>query len=81
MASTHLAGATSWDAGRLARHVGVGAQAGRRDRGAVIPALVEATTPPSRAASSTQPDLPALTPHRVIPELANRSVGAKGTVG
>jgi hypothetical protein len=53
-----------------ARHVGVGAQAGRRDRGEVMPALVEATTPPSRAASSTQPNLPALTPHRVVPELA-----------
>lgn len=41
MASTHLAGATSRDDGLLPRHVGVGAQAGRRDRGEVMPALIE----------------------------------------
>jgi hypothetical protein len=41
VASSHLAGATSRDAGLLRRHVGVGAQAGRRDRGEVMPALVE----------------------------------------
>jgi hypothetical protein len=70
VASTHVLGPISWDAGLLPRHVGVRAQAGRRDRGEVMPALVEATTPPSRAASSTQPNLPALTPHRVVPELA-----------
>ena len=41
VASTHLAGATSRDAGLLPRNVSVGAQAGRRDRGEVMPALVE----------------------------------------
>jgi hypothetical protein len=42
VASTHLAGPTSWDAGSVPpRHVGVGAQTGRRDRGEVMPALVE----------------------------------------
>jgi hypothetical protein len=41
VASTHVLGPISWDAGLLPRHVGVGAQAGRRDRGEVMPALVE----------------------------------------
>jgi hypothetical protein len=48
VASTHVLGPISRDAGLLPRHVGVGAQAGRRDRGEVMPALVEGTTPPSR---------------------------------
>jgi hypothetical protein len=46
-ASTHVPVLISWDAGPLPRHVGVGAQAGRRDRGEVMPALIEATTPSS----------------------------------
>ena len=71
MASTHLAGASSRDDGLLPRHVGVGAQAGRRDRGEVMPALIEGATPPSRAAFSTAMS-PAVTPHRVVPEVANR---------